>query len=151
MREEQVTKSILKWLLNNQQKIVCFDFPQSGTGRFLHPNGSTEKNKDTINPDIVAVKGTDCVFFENKDRFYYQDYEKQNRLIVDNQYTNDIGALLSQYTVDHTYYGIGLPTEKHDKRSIAAEHLVDFIIGVNADNSISVLYLTGRCDGNIFQ
>ena len=150
MREEQVTKSILKWLLDHQWKIVCFDFPQSGTGHFLHPNGSTDKNKDTINPDIVAVKGTDCVFFENKDRFYYQDYEKQNRLIVDNQYTDDIGKLLSQYVVDHIFYGIGLPTEKHDKRSEDASHLVDFIIGVEANKSISVLYTANDDIRNLF-
>ena len=67
MTEEQVTKSLLKWLSDHQWEIICFDFPQSGTGRFLHPNGDTNKNKDTINPDIVAVKDNICLFFENKD------------------------------------------------------------------------------------
>ena len=38
MTEESVTKSILKWLMQNNWIIVCFDFPQSGTGHFLHPN-----------------------------------------------------------------------------------------------------------------
>ena len=150
MREEQVTKCILQWLMNNQWKIVCFDFPQSGTGHFHHPNGSTEKNKDTINPDIVAVNGTDCLFFENKDRFYFQDYEKVNRLIVDNQYTDDIGVLLSQYTVTSFYYGIGLPTIKHDKRSIEASNLVDFIVGVNENKSISVLYTANKIIEDLF-
>ncbi|MFA9396853.1 MAG: hypothetical protein ACERKV_01110 [Clostridiaceae bacterium] len=140
MTEEQVTKGILKWLIAHQWKIICFDFPQSGTGHFLHPNSSAEKNKDSINPDIVAVKHTDCIFFENKDRFYYFDYEKVNRLIVDNQYTDDISVLLSQYIIKNYFYGIGLPTKKHDKRSIAASHLVDFIIGVNEDRNISLLY-----------
>lgn len=64
MREEQVTKFILKWLLDTNWEIVCFDFPQSGTGHFLHPNGSTDKNKDTINPDIVAVKDKYCLFLK---------------------------------------------------------------------------------------
>lgn len=145
MREEQVTKDILQWLINRNWTIVCFDFPQSGTGHFLHPNGSTDKNKDTINPDIVAVKGGNCVFFENKDRFYYPDYEKVNRLIVDNQYTDDISRLVSQYPIERFYYGIGLPTVKHDTRSEKASHLVDFIIGVNEDHSISILFET-NCD-----
>jgi hypothetical protein len=30
--EEQVTKAILDWLEANDWKIICFDFPQSGTG-----------------------------------------------------------------------------------------------------------------------
>ena len=40
MTEEMVTKSILKWLIQLHWKIVCYDFPQSGTGYFLHPNNS---------------------------------------------------------------------------------------------------------------
>ena len=84
MQEEQVTKSILKWLIENGWNIVCFDFPQSGTGHFLHPNGTNHKNKDSINPDIVAVKGNTCLFFENKARFYYPDYQKQHELIENN-------------------------------------------------------------------
>ena len=54
MREEQVTKNILDWLEGNGWKIICYDFPQSGTGVLLHLNNSnrTEKNKGGIIPDI---------------------------------------------------------------------------------------------------
>ena len=38
MTEEQVTKALLQHLTDNGWHIVCFDFPQSGTGRVLHPN-----------------------------------------------------------------------------------------------------------------
>lgn len=141
MKEEQVTKSILKWLMDNNWKIVCFDFPQSGTGRFLHPNNATsEKNKNSINPDIVAVRNKICVFFENKDRFYYPDYEKVNSLITGNDYSNAINALLSKFDVDYIYYGIGLPTIKHSAKSRLSANLVDFIIGVNDDKTIKVLF-----------
>ncbi len=140
MREEQVTKKILKWLIDNHWTIVCFDFPQSGTGHFLHPNGSIYKNKDAINPDIVAVKNKNCVFFENKDRFYYPDYIKQNELRENNNYTNDINKLLKNFVVDKIYYGIGLPIEKHDARSRKSTSLVDFIIGIKNDGNIQVLY-----------
>lgn len=141
MTEESVTKSILNWLIQLGWEIVCFDFPQSGTGHFLHPNNSeSEKNKGAINPDIVAVKNNICLFFENKDRFYFLDYEKQNSLINGDDYSNAINDLLSNYTVDMIYYGIGLPTIKHSKKSEDAAHLVDFIIGVEDNKEISILY-----------
>ena len=66
MKEEQVTKSVLKWLLDNKWEIICFDFPQSGTGRLLHPNSTQEKNKGAINPDIVAVRDGVCLFSPQK-------------------------------------------------------------------------------------
>lgn len=140
MKEEQVTKSILGWLTGNGWEIICFDFPQSGTGRLLHPNGSDEKNKGAINPDIVAVREGVCLFFENKDRFYYPDYVKIHGLIERNAYTDAISRLLAGYTVHTFFYGIGLPTAKHSCRSREAAALVDFIVGVNEDRSISVLH-----------
>ena len=141
MTEESVTKSILKWLMQNNWIIVCFDFPQSGTGHFLHPNNSdSEKNKGAINPDIVAVKNNICLFFENKNRFYFLDYKKQNSLINGDDYSNAINDLLSNYTIDKIYYGIGLPTIKHSKKSEDTAQLVDFIIGVEENKQISILY-----------
>lgn len=140
MREEHVTKALLKWLIDNSWEIICFDFPQSGTGRLLHPNGACEKNKGAINPDIVAVRDNVCLFFENKDHFYLPDYEKVHDLIVDNQYTDAIAVLLSGYKVVDFYYGIGLPTNKHKSKSKESAELVDFILGVSEDNSIATLY-----------
>ena len=141
MTEEQVTKAIMAWLISNGWHIVCFDFPQSGTGRILHPDFAVgEKNKGSVIPDIVAVKKNVCLFFENKDRFYYPDYEKVNSFIIDNQYTNAIALLLQDYVVSEIYYGIGLPTIKHKKQSQASAEFVDFIIGVEEDRTIIVLY-----------
>lgn len=140
MTEEQVTKSLLQHLINNGWNIVCFDFPQSGTGRVLHPNNDNgEKNKDSIIPDIVAVKNNTCLFFENKDRFYFSDYEKVNNLITNNRYSNAINQLLADYSIKSIFYGIGLPTEKHKLQSRQAANLVNFILGVNADKSIDIL------------
>ncbi len=141
MTEETVTKAILNWLIRANWEIVCFDFPQSGTGHFLHPNNSGfEKNKGAINPDIVAVNGNVCVFFENKDRFYFLDYKKQNALINGDDYSIAIGDLLSGYPVLEIYYGIGLPTVKHSKKSKESEYLVEFIVGVEENKDISILY-----------
>lgn len=141
MREEHVTKALLKWLIDSGWEIVCFDFPQSGTGKMLHPNGASgDKNKKAIIPDIVAVRNGICVFFENKDRFYYPDYEKQNSLIVGNEYSAAIAALLVGYSVHMIYYGIGLPESKHRRSSKAAAHLVDFVLTVDDENGVKVAY-----------
>ena len=141
MTEEQVTKSILAWLIDNNWNIVCMDFPQSGTGRVLHPNnGHDEKNKNSIIPDIVAVKDDTCLFFENKDRFFYPDYIKVNELIICNQYTDDISILLQGYEVRNIYYGVGLPSIKCKAKAKDCELLVDFVVGVEEDRSVSVLY-----------
>lgn len=140
MTEEQVTKALLKWLIDNRWEIICFDFPQSGTGRLLHPNGANEKNKGAINPDIVAVRDDVCLFFENKDRFYFPDYEKVNDLIVDNDYTEDIAKLLNGHMVNEFYFGIGLPSEKHSSKSKQSAKIVDFIVGVSGNKTIEILH-----------
>ena len=141
MKEEQVTKAMLMWLLANEWAIVCYDFPQSGTGKSLHPNGRNEgKNKDAIIPDIVAVRKGVCIFAENKNRFYYPDYEKQNSLINGDDYSDAIAALLAPYSVEKIYYGIGLPITKHKQGSKDAAHLVDFILCVNEDRTVEVAY-----------
>lgn len=141
MREEHVTKAILKWLLEHNWTIVCFDFPQSGTGRVLHPNDAgNEKNKKSIIPDIVAVHNGVCVFIENKDRFYFPDYEKQNSLKMANDYSDAISSLLTGHEVYSIFFGIGLPTSKHKKGSNDAARLVDFILTVDDDKKVNVAY-----------
>lgn len=141
MKEEKVTKAIIAWLKINDWKIICFDFPQSGTGKVLHPdNLGNEKNLDSIIPDIVAVKNDIAVFFENKDRFYLNDYIKVHNLIQNNNYSCDINKLLSSFTIEKIFYGIGIPTCKHSYKSIQNQELVNFIIGVNDDETITQLY-----------
>lgn len=141
MTEEQVTKALLRYLTDNDWHIVCFDFPQSGTGRVLYPdNADGEKNKNSIIPDIVAVKDNVALFFENKDRFYLPDYKKVNELIMGKQYINATKNLLSDYRIENIYYGIGLPTEKHKEKSQKYSFLVNCVVGVNQDKQIEVLY-----------
>ena len=141
MKEEHVTKAILSWLLDNNWRVICFDFPQSGTGRILHPNGGTgEKNKAAIIPDVVAVKNGVCIFMENKDRFYYPDYVKQHSLMGRNDYSDAISVLLKDHYADSIYYGVGLPTLKHKQASNRASHLVDFILCVDDDKKVRIAY-----------
>lgn len=82
MREENVTKKIIKYLKKNEWKIISFDFPQSGTGIMILPDDNkSSKNKDSIIPDIIAHKNNICLFFENKDRFVKADFDKVNGFI----------------------------------------------------------------------
>lgn len=146
MTEEKVTKCLLKWLIDENWQIVCYDFPQSGTGRFLHPDGNNSKNEDSINPDIVAVRDNVCVWFENKDRFYYPDYEKINRLIETNDYSVSISNLLNGFKIDTIFYGIGIPADVYSQKAKAAQHLVDFILGVEKTGKIKKLYFRNNKD-----
>jgi len=82
MTEEQVTKAILSAFIESNWNIISYDFPQSGTGKMLHPNGYNEhKNIGSIIPDIIAVKESTCLFMENKNRVDKNDFFKINLLI----------------------------------------------------------------------
>lgn len=141
MSEEKVTLSIIQWLTRNGWFIVCYDFPQSGTGKLLLPNDNpSAKNKGGITPDIVAVKDNTCLFFENKNRFHKPDYEKIHSLITSNNYTRAISRLLQAFSIEKTFYGIGIPSEMHRLSSQTHSHLVNFIVGVKNDFSVEVLY-----------
>lgn len=137
MTEEQLTKHILKWLIASKWEIISFDFPQSGTGIMLHSNTeSNHKNKKGIIPDIITVKDNICLFFENKDRFYYQDFEKQNELITGDEYKDSINRILKNYYINNIYYGIGLPSKIKEDNLIENKDLVDFIVTVDPLNGM---------------
>ncbi len=120
MKEERVTINILKWLESNGWKIICYDFPQSGTGVLLHPNSDknrTTKNKDGIIPDILATRNSVVLFFENKDRFLLSDFEKIKKIKTLDNYSDSLNKILSDFNVTSIYYGIGIPAiERHIKK-----------------------------------
>lgn len=141
MTEEQVTKAILNALIKGEWKIIAFDFPQSGSGKMLHPNDNiSEKNKGGIVPDIVAVKNRLCLFFENKDRFVLGDFHKVSALINENQYSNSITVLLSDYSIDKILYGVAFPSGKWSSKSKLNASLVDFIVGVTLNCDVEFLH-----------
>lgn len=139
MKEEKVTKEILKKLQAFGWEILCYDFPQSGTGRLLHPN-DRGSNEPSINPDIIAVKDNVCLFFENKERYYYKDFQKQNNLIVNNQYTKDIAKILGPYKIDYIYYGIGLWKTSYGVAAKENQQMVDFIVSVDDSCRVCLEY-----------
>lgn len=132
IREEQVTKNILKWLQSKSWEIVCYDFPQSGTGRVLHPDNTVSKTDGAIIPDIVAIKDETVVVFENKDRFVLEDFEKINRLRQTTEYNKSFGILLKKYTYNKILYGNGMPyTKNNESKSLKHKRLTDFVVFVN--------------------
>jgi hypothetical protein len=143
MREEKVTITILKWLQSNGWQIVCFDFPQSGTGISLHPNQDLRektKNKGAIIPDIVANKDKITLFFENKDRLVISDFEKINHIKISGNYSNSISNLLKNTQTQSIFFGIGLPYAKSFVTTLLeTEGLVDFIVSVTQELEIIII------------
>ena len=143
MREENVTKNILQWLQINKWEIICFDFPQSGTGVLLHLNdiNRTEKNKGGIIPDIIAVKNGIAVFFENKDRFYQPDFDKIFEIKTQLNYSDSLDLLLSDQKVTSIYYGIGISDIKEEiKKCKLNLDKIDFLISTTELKDIRILY-----------
>jgi len=143
MREERVTINILNWLEENDWKIVCYDFPQSGTGILLHPNGDnrTEKNKGGIIPDIIAVKNNVALFFENKDRFYQPDFDKLFEIKTENNFSDSLNQLLSEFNISKIVYGIGIAeVKKHLEKSKTQLDKIDFLITTNDNKNVEVHY-----------
>jgi len=143
MREENVTKNILQWLQVNGWRIICFDFPQSGTGVLLHLNNSnrTEKNKGGIIPDIIAVKKGVALFFENKDRFYQPDFDKLFEIKTKHNYSNSLNELLKEFSVDNIVYGIAISSiKKQILKSLEQIEKIDFLISTNEEKQVEVHY-----------
>jgi len=141
VQEEKVTKDILNWLEKNGWKIICYDFPQSGTGVLLHLNSDkrTEKNKGGIIPDIVAVKNNTGILFENKDRFYAPDFDKLHEIKTQSNYSNSLEQLLAGMNVKMIYYGVGVPELKINIEKFKP-HLekIDFLISTNKEGELKV-------------
>lgn len=141
--EEQATKAILDWLENNGWKIICFDFPQSGTGVSLHPNSDlrTTKNKGAFIPDIVAIKNKTVVFFENKDRFVLDDFVKVQDLRQNTDYSNSIDKFLVDFEYSQIFYGVGLVHSDNAEQK-TNEHIdkIDFAVFYYEDKQIKVTF-----------
>ncbi len=142
MREEKVTINILNWLEINEWEIVCYDFPQSGTGVLLHPNTDEDKatkNKGGIIPDILATRNSVAIFFENKDRFVLSDFEKIRDIKTSGNYSDSLNAILSDFNVSTIYYGIGIPAiRKHIEKSLENIDNIDFLVSVLENGEVQI-------------
>ncbi|MDO5639603.1 MAG: hypothetical protein Q4G28_07005 [Neisseria sp.] len=146
MREEKVTRHIIKWLESSGWEIICYDFPQSGTGIMLHPDkgdAAAEKNKGGIIPDIVAVKGNIAVFVENKDKFVFSDFEKILFLKTSNLYARSLSNLLTGRGISVICYGIGMPMEpKSLQKAMLHTEKIDFLILVEDGGAVNIGFVS---------
>lgn len=120
LTEENITMNILDYLEKNGWIILCFDYPQSGTGiYFKNESSSSEKNKNSINPDIIATKNNISLYFENKSYYSQHDIDLIRRLKKANNYRRSIDKKLKKTKDTIFYYGVGLPfTIKIEKKKL---------------------------------
>ena len=136
LTEEEVTKNVLSALLKLEWSIICFDFPQSGTGKQLHPNGAKSKTEGIWVPDIVALKNKTLLCFENKDHFEQSDVQKLNDIKTTSRYSDALFRLLNGEEFSKVIYGIALPWSKHSEcRAKEALKLIDCAILLKSDES----------------
>ena len=109
MNEEEVTKSILSKLKSDSWTIISFDFPQSGTGKTLHPNESSNKNEGSIIPDIITIRNNTCIIFENKSFCCKNDFDKLYNMKMKQNYSQSLEKLLKGHDIKNYYYIIGMP------------------------------------------
>ena len=140
MTEENVTKSILSYLIGRGWKIVTFDFPQSGTGRSLHPSGSVSKNAGVLIPDVVAVKDGVSIYLENKDRYYSEDFTKVNNVLQSRAYAESFFRVLG-VDQDTMLGGVGMPAVCCGLITDDVKNLVDFILKVGDDGVVDVEFI----------
>ena len=141
LTEEQVAKSIIRWLVRNGWTIIAFDFPQSGTGRCLHPNDTDSKTDGIWIPDIIAHKGNNLIFFENKDRYVYNDFEKVERLKNTTCYSMAIKEITQGYEYESIHYGIGFPQSPSNISKAASNlDMIDFLVTAIDKDNASVEY-----------
>lgn len=140
MTEENVTKSILSFLIGRGWKIVTFDFPQSGTGRSLHPSGSVSKNAGVLIPDVVAVKDGESIYLENKDHYYPEDFTKVNNVLQTKMYAESFFKLLG-VNQETMFGGIGMPAAYCESISEEMKNLVDFVLRVSEDGTVDIDFI----------
>lgn len=132
MTEEQVTKAIVRKLIGEGWIILAYDFPQSGTGRCLHPDYSDSKTKGIWVPDIVAHRGESLVFFENKSRFVHDDFEKLKVIRETTSYDAAIKQLAEGYCWSSVYYGVGFANDEAEvSKAMPYIGIVDFVLLVD--------------------
>lgn len=148
MREEKVTITLLEWLESSGWQIVCYDYPQSGTGMLFHPNSDrirNEKNKGAVIPDIIAARESVALYFENKDRFYAPDFKKLKEIKKIGAYSDSLMKVLQSFGVTQIFYGIGIPDiANHVNKSLEHIQGLDFLVAVCSDQSVRIHFDANR-------
>lgn len=138
MREETITKGIKAYIESLGWKVLSFDFPQSGTGVTLKRNNhENEKNRDTMNPDIIALKDSTLLVMENKVEFSKKDLKKLE-MVKTGEYTKSIRSHFPDFPFTKMRVGVGLKNTLSNAVKIGKESgVLDFYILLNEDLAIA--------------
>ncbi len=139
MKEEEITKFVIKNLKENDWRILSFDFPQSGTGIILKHNGHlNEKNKLTINPDVLAFRQGVLLYMENKESFSAHDIEKIAR-VKNNEYTVSLRRIFPSIKYEKILTGVALSDDDSNLSNLLEKGKdLDFFILVEDGPKFSI-------------
>lgn len=133
MTEEQVAKSILKWLADSGWEILDYDFPGGGTGRKFHVGGGmSDKTKGIVIPDIIAFKSNVILIFEDKAADTLSDYKKIKRLSESGEFRAQLEAAYSDISIVNVIWGIGYSGQQK-YISLAAASNVQVVVNVSGN------------------
>lgn len=137
MKEEEVTKKILNYLIREGFSIFSYDFPQSGTGYAIRPNcdevTSSHKNLSIWIPDIISFKGEKLLFFENKNYYSEGDIEKIKIIRGSNYYSDKIKKLFSRTGTQEYFVVIGYPLSFNRKGILPPEIDAEFKVDSSSE------------------
>lgn len=143
MTEEIITRTILNWLKIDGWLILSFDYPQSGTGYALRPDGDGlkgSKNLGTLIPDVIAVKNEVTIFFENKVFFFQGDIDALLSLREDAAYAPAIRTLHQNQPTHRSMVGVGLlHTPSNIEKLFNVEQFLDFAVAIGPNSNVKVL------------
>ena len=76
------------------------------------------------------------VYFENKDRYFEDDFNKIYDLKIKNEYSNSLTKLLGPLSQLNLFFGTGIPSEIN--KCIVSSDKIDFLISVQDDSEIEI-------------
>ena len=134
MTEEQVTKSILKWLVDSGWEILDYDFPGGGTGRKFHiGNGRSDKTKGIVIPDVIALRNDVILILENKSVDTLSDYEKIKQLAESSDFRVQLEAAYPDISIVKVLWGVGY-SGRQKYTSQAVNSNVNVVVNVSGNS-----------------
>lgn len=131
MREQEVTLSVEKFLINNGWIILSLNNPFSGKSVWIKPKGGF-RGKGTLIPDIIAKKNNLYLIVESYEKLKIKDIPKLEKYSTP-EYLNSIKEIFENNNLSIVkVMAYPEPVKKY-------KYPDDFVIfGVNEDFTISV-------------
>lgn len=136
MTEPEITNCIVNYLRGLGWTIHAVDMPQMGGGVLLRPNGSRQKNKGSLIPDLIASRGAKLLIVESKSYFEPKDIEKLV-LLASPEYSASLSELMTKTSTTELITAIAGPaTDSLVSRRAEITSLVDHFFEVSQDGTV---------------